>query len=177
MEEKAKANVVNDQWFDNLLFQKMHDEEAITINSGVTGGSTVTITGVSDNSLYDNMAAGQSYGYSGNDVLSGVVNIGSVDSFDNQMVYITDNTDSINYNSVFQNVDAGKNVIQTSKGARINIDELAEFMDVVKKRLLVLTPNFEMHEKYPMLKQLYDEYKAMERLLSGPDSLNGDNND
>ena len=167
MKSKAKTDVTSNEWF----------EETITINSGVTGGSTVTVTGVSDNSLYDNMAAGPSYGYSGNDVLSGVVNISSVDSIGNQMVYITDNTGSINYNSVFQNVDAGKNVIQTSNGTSLDIDELAEFMDVVKKRLLVLTPNFEMHEKYPMLKQLYDEYKAMERLLSGPDLLNGDDND
>lgn len=58
--------------------------------------------------------------------------------------------------------------IQTAKH-RIDIDELAEVFETVKKRLLILAPNFEMHEKYPMLKELYDEYKAMERLLSGPD--------
>ena len=54
--------------------------------------------------------------------------------------------------------------------SKIDIDELADMMATLKKRLLILTPSFEMHEKYPMLKEMYDEYKAMERLLSGPDS-------
>lgn len=65
--------------------------------------------------------------------------------------------------------EGAKSFIQTNKH-KIDIDELAEMMETLKKRLLILTPNFEMHEKYPMLKELYDEYKAMERLLSGPDS-------
>jgi hypothetical protein len=59
--------------------------------------------------------------------------------------------------------------IATAKNT-IDLDELADIINVVKKRLLILTPSFEMHEKYPMLKQMYDEYKAMEALLSGPDS-------
>lgn len=59
--------------------------------------------------------------------------------------------------------------IKTAKGSEIDIDELADLIKVLKERLLVITPNFEMHEKYPMLKELYDEYKAMEKLLSGPD--------
>lgn len=63
----------------------------------------------------------------------------------------------------------GKTTIKTANNT-IDIDELAEMMDTLKKRLLILAPNFEKHEKYPMLKQMYDEYKAMEALLSGPDS-------
>jgi len=63
----------------------------------------------------------------------------------------------------------GKTTIKTAKNT-IDIDELADMMATLKKRLLILAPNFEKHEKYPMLKELYDEYKAMEALLSGPDS-------
>ena len=62
-----------------------------------------------------------------------------------------------------------KSYIKTGK-SKIDIDELADMMTTLKKRLLVLTPSFEMHEKYPMLKEMYDEYKAMERLLDGPDN-------
>jgi len=65
--------------------------------------------------------------------------------------------------------EGNKSYIQTSK-SKIDLDELADMMETLKKRLLILTPNFEQMEKYPMLKELYDEYKAMERLLSGPDS-------
>lgn len=64
--------------------------------------------------------------------------------------------------------------ISTAKGSVVDIDELAELIKVLKERLLVITPNFEMHEKYPMLKELYDEYKALEKLLSGPDRDVGD---
>jgi hypothetical protein len=64
----------------------------------------------------------------------------------------------------------GKTTIKTAKN-EIDIDELANMMEVLKKRLLIIAPNFEMHEKYPMLKEMYNEYKAMEKLLGGPDSL------
>ena len=62
-----------------------------------------------------------------------------------------------------------KSYIKTGK-SKIDIDELADMMETLKKRLLIIAPNFEMHEKYPMLKEMYDEYKAIEKLLSGPDS-------
>ena len=65
--------------------------------------------------------------------------------------------------------DIKSTTISTERNT-IDIDELADIIETVKKRLLILTPSFEMHEKYPMLKELYDEYKAMEKLLSGPDS-------
>lgn len=67
--------------------------------------------------------------------------------------------------------DIKSNTIRTERST-IDIDELADIIETLKKRLLILTPSFEMHEKYPMLKQLYDEYKAMEKLLSGPDNDN-----
>lgn len=60
--------------------------------------------------------------------------------------------------------------ITSRTGKTIGIDDLIDTIDTIKRRLLILTPNFELHEKYPMLKEMYDEYKAMERLLSGPDS-------
>jgi hypothetical protein len=63
----------------------------------------------------------------------------------------------------------GKTTIKTAKN-EIDIDELANMMEVLKKRLLIIAPNFEMHEKYPMLKEMYNEYKAMEKLLGGPES-------
>lgn len=86
-------------------------------------------------------------------------------------------TDYSNYTitsigSIFGNDEnsiSGIETIKTKSGKKINIDELAEFMESMKRRLLILTPKFELHEKYPMLKQMYEEYLAMERLLDGPD--------
>jgi len=91
-------------------------------------------------------------------------------TFDSNM-YTASNNFTINTgntNWAYQQ-DMRASTISTDKHT-IDIDELAEVFETVKKRLLILTPNFEMHEKYPMLKQMYDEYKAMEALLSGPES-------
>lgn len=63
----------------------------------------------------------------------------------------------------------GANEIHTTTGKKIDLEELADVVETIKKRLLILSPNFELHEKYPMLKELYDEYKALEKLLGGPD--------
>lgn len=60
--------------------------------------------------------------------------------------------------------------ITTATGKKIDLNDLADTIETLKRRFLVLAPNFEMHEKYPMLKQMYDEYIAMEKLLSGPDA-------
>ena len=95
-------------------------------------------------------------GNSGAFLTSGSMNSGSTWTIGSQPNISITNEDSKSY-------------IKTGK-SKIDIDELADMMDTLKKRLLILTPSFEMHEKYPMLKEMYDEYKAMERLLGGPDN-------
>jgi hypothetical protein len=60
----------------------------------------------------------------------------------------------------------GQTVFQGTNKS-ISVDEIIEFMDVMKKRMLVLTPMFELHEKYPALKQAYDDYLLIEKLVSG----------
>lgn len=113
------------------------------------------------------------YSYTGDTIASGVIaqEIGSItlDSsyFSNSNITISNGSSS---NWSFTS-DVKANTINTDRNS-IDIDELADIIETVKKRLLILTPSFEMHEKYPMLKELYDEYKAMEKLLSGPDSNN-----
>lgn len=95
---------------------------------------------------------------------------------------ITFDTNSINWNTSYtigsglthNGTDYGKTEIKLSNGKSIDLNELADLVDTLKERLLILTPNFEQMEKYPMLKQMYDEYKAMEKLLSGPDTDLGD---
>lgn len=80
------------------------------------------------------------------------------------------NTYSINDLTFPGITNYGQDTIKTSKGKEIDLNDLADTMDAIKRRLLILTPNFEMHEKYPMLKEMYEEYLAMERLLGGPDT-------
>lgn len=103
-----------------------------------------------------------------------VINIGSnnwtsIGAVVNSQPFTISSISSNSNMSYSGSTEYGKNYIKTEKH-QIDLDELAEMMETLKKRLLILVPNFEMHEKYPMLKALYDEYKAMERLLSGPDT-------
>jgi hypothetical protein len=49
----------------------------------------------------------------------------------------------------------------------VSVDEIIDFMDTMKKRMLVLTPMFELHEKYPALKEAYTNYLLIEKLVSG----------
>jgi hypothetical protein len=59
--------------------------------------------------------------------------------------------------------NGGDAVIKTNKNT-VNLDEIAEMMQVLKDRLLIITPDFEKHEKYPALKEAYDNYKLIEAL-------------
>jgi hypothetical protein len=107
----------------------------------------------------------------GNNVDGSVLTIGSLGVSGASAAWASNSTISFASSSSFNadTTEYGKTTIKTAKST-IDIDELADMMETLKKRLLIIAPNFEMHEKYPMLKELYNEYKAMEALLSGPDS-------
>jgi hypothetical protein len=97
--------------------------------------------------------------------ISGNITIGANNSYNwansGQSFTISNGVAGTQYNS---------DEIKLPNGKSIDLDELHDMLVTLKKRLLILTPSFEMHEKYPMLKQMYDEYVAMEKLLSGPDT-------
>lgn len=61
--------------------------------------------------------------------------------------------------------------ISTDKG-KIDLNELSELISVMKERLLIITPNFEKHEKYAALKKAYDHYKLLEAMISGDENDN-----
>ena len=62
-------------------------------------------------------------------------------------------------------------VFSTDKG-KLHVNELISIVDTLKERLLIITPNFEKHEKYAALKKAYDNYKLIEAMLSGEDNDN-----
>lgn len=47
---------------------------------------------------------------------------------------------------------------------------IANDIAMIKKQLAILEPNIKLNEKFEGLRQLYNEYKTMEKLLSGPDN-------
>lgn len=56
-------------------------------------------------------------------------------------------------------------VLTGSEGQETTVGEVVDFMRAIKDRLLILTPNFEKHEMFPALKELYDQYRVMEKLM------------
>lgn len=154
-----------------------HNINSITLSnyigysSNLCNMSTTSISG-SDNI---SITTGDSWTAAENDTLtsgsiytSDTITLGA--ATDGQYSYTSSPIYTI-YNIPGYSHDPEKTVLKTSKN-EIDLDELADLMKILKKRLLIIAPDFEKHEKYPMLKQLYDEYKALERLLSGPDSDN-----
>ena len=140
------------------------DETNMSTQTGFIAEEISTVDTIDLNSTFDstnmtidlgNISIG-AVGNSGAFLTSGSMNSGSTWTIGSQPNISITNEDSKSY-------------IKTGK-SKIDIDELADMMATLKKRLLILTPSFEMHEKYPMLKEMYDEYKAMERLLGGPDN-------
>ena len=140
------------------------DETNMSTQTGFIAEEIDTVDTIDLNSAFDstsmtidlgNISIG-TVGNSGAYLTSGSINSGSTWTIGSQPNISSANEDNKSY-------------IKTGK-SKIDIDELADMMTTLKKRLLVLTPSFEMHEKYPMLKEMYDEYKAMERLLDGPDN-------
>jgi hypothetical protein len=56
-----------------------------------------------------------------------------------------------------------------SNGKSVSVDEIIDFMDVMKRRMCILLPDFEKHEQYPSLREAYENYLLIERLCTGDD--------
>ena len=63
------------------------------------------------------------------------------------------------------NWSTGVNSVIQTDSLEIKGVDVGEFMESINQLLLILQDNFEKHEKYPGLKDLYEQYKMMEKLL------------
>lgn len=58
----------------------------------------------------------------------------------------------------------------TIQRAGKNPIKVAETLEMILKRLLIVEADFQKMEKYPALKEAYDNYKLIETLVSGEDN-------
>jgi hypothetical protein len=148
-----------------------YDDQYVTINSYGGGGGCGTMIGGGSG------GAGTTYtGYGAVPPLGGGA-VGATGSFTlpsgtlgisgGGIGYASTTTMSTSVLSIMAEGD-GDAIIKTKKNT-INLDEMAMMMETVKERLLILTPNFEQHEKYPILKDLYEQYKVVEAMLKEDD--------
>ena len=81
--------------------------------------------------------------------------------------YSFDTSDDFDVSSIYR--DVNEDITLSVDGEERKISELFKTVDVIKKRMAILEPKKEMLEKYKVLQDLYDQYKAPEALLDGPD--------
>ena len=81
--------------------------------------------------------------------------------------YSFDTSDDFDVSSVYR--DVNEDITLSVDGKERKISELFKAVDVIKKRMSILEPKKEMLEKYKVLQDLYEQYKAAEALLDGPD--------
>jgi hypothetical protein len=137
-----------------------YDDQFVTITTGGGGGS-----GGAGKNYYTGHGATGSY-----TVPSGTFGITSPSMYGTLSAgssYASTVSMSTSILSIMAEGD-GDAMIKTKKNT-INLDEMAVMMDTIKERLLILTPNFEQHEKYPILKDLYEQYKVVEAMLKEED--------
>lgn len=101
--------------------------------------------------------------------IGGIGGISSGGIYNSNQIYTTNSTGIPNYGTV--HISGPTPSISTDKG-KIDLNELGELISVMKERLLIITPNFEKHEKYAALKKAYDHYKLLEAMLSGDENDN-----
>jgi hypothetical protein len=70
-----------------------------------------------------------------------------------------------------QNAINNKITLNSSDGKKsVSLDEVIDFMEVMKRRMCMLDPLLEKHDKYPALKEAYENYLLIERLCCGDDT-------
>lgn len=70
-------------------------------------------------------------------------------------------------NQIMQNDDGnveikGDLVVNTAAGEQVNV---CDFITAMQDRMCIIQPNIEAMEEYPALKDAYDQYKMLEKLL------------
>jgi hypothetical protein len=66
---------------------------------------------------------------------------------------------------------SGKVTFSSSDGKKqVYLDDIIDFMEVMKRRMCMLDPLLEKHDKYPALKEAYENYLLIERLCCGDDT-------
>ena len=132
------------------------DDQFVTITTGSGGGG-----GGAGKNYYTGHGATGSY-----TVPSGTFGITSPSMYGTLSIgssYASSVSMSTSVLSIMAEGD-GDAMIKTKKNT-INLDEMAEMMNTLKERLLILTPNFELMEQYPTLKDAYEQYKLIESML------------
>jgi hypothetical protein len=134
-------------------------DDQYTYAPSATGNITATISSANPNLVTINTGVGGFGGGGGMVLTSNIAGGGSGWANANSF---TGSGLSTTVLSIMAEGD-GDAIIKTKKN-KINLDEMANVVETLKERLLILTPNFEKMEQYPALKEAYDHYKLIEAL-------------
>jgi len=93
--------------------------------------------------------------------------VDSISDNDTQIIY-TDSVSSF-YNPLIPNVEFSSEVTHITGDLTIGSGDdqvnVGEVLKSISERLCIIQPNFAAMEQYPALKNAYDQYKMVEKLL------------
>lgn len=81
----------------------------------------------------------------------------------------TDTIDLSNIGNITLSDTSQSDITLKVDGKDRKVSELFNAMDAIEKRLGILKPDPKLLDKYELLQSLYDQYKAAEAMLDGPD--------
>jgi len=91
----------------------------------------------------------------------------------NDFLFDTNNTDILSTTGSFGTTINAGNTWTTSvfedpmEKIKEKVDNLDANVTLIVERLKIIEADFEKHEKYPALKDLYDQYKMIESMIDG----------
>lgn len=56
--------------------------------------------------------------------------------------------------------------LATTDGRSVTTNEIVDFMEIMKRRMLVIIPDFEKHAQFPALKEAYENYMVLDKLIN-----------
>jgi hypothetical protein len=68
-----------------------------------------------------------------------------------------------NYNIINNITPAG--VVSSWGYHDTNMEKVMKRLEIIEERLLIVEPDLSLHEKYPALKEAYEQYKIIEKLV------------
>lgn len=98
-----------------------------------------------------------------------VIDLTNVGAYMNVAPTYINNAQHITFyeHNVDETVHINEDGVRLSGSADITIEgkSLKQFMQAMEERLLILQEDFEKHEMYPALKDAYEKYKLIEKLM------------
>jgi len=113
------------------------------------------------------------------------LDIGKWPTVTNQVMTFANTPNNVSVGYVNQQIETDQNIVSDAKSTTFTGDlvlrnkdgkelDIGATIETMQERFLILQADFEAHEEYPALKDAYDQYKMLEKLLKGGKNVKED---